>query len=593
MGKREKGSGSGSNKDGKETRKSQSQSRKERGREHRASSSSSQKGRHHSKEDIESGTQEIEGGNLESETFSISGIVSKVSNHGGGSRGFLILVLVLVAGFQLFTVRSPLGSDSLSEAVNAAPRSEFIENASPNDITPQIQANPPQQLQTPLPITQQNDAQKTYSKQAPYVEVVPVLPNEREEEEDDEKPLFPHMNAVKKNNFQNQQQQVPKIESETQIQEQHKVSPESADAAVSAPAANEESNTKTQTQAQDGRKEEPVQNQATESQTEPHTQADHMTSTQSISETVDNQTKPDLQAVQQLAEPNSTETQTQPTINENSQQTTTPSAPAVDPSIPAPSTSAVPSASLNVTAPESKTVSTEEVKAESSESDAKESSSDFLNWFKSQSEREQNATERGKIECPEKHPDGILCKTLFRLLRKYKVRIVVDVACHKTASWTPLVIEKLAAEYWGFKYICVLPDKEEMDKLKASKQLERVEQNVNYIEGMWWKPLDFGGQLNAEFYFAWDTLCHTSYGRVWSFFSSSQSSGAKYYLFDNYPALSNDPSPKREFINVRRHPFKFGAAKDTIQNVTDVDENPDDVKRQLVMYTAETIPSRT
>lgn len=46
-------------------------------------------------------------------------------------------------------------------------------------------------------------------------------------------------------------------------------------------------------------------------------------------------------------------------------------------------------------------------------------------------------------------------------------------------------------------------------------------------------------------------------------------------------------SPKRMFINLRKHPFRFPAAKEVVQNVTEPGETE---KRQLLFYESSMLP---
>lgn len=61
----------------------------------------------------------------------------------------------------------------------------------------------------------------------------------------------------------------------------------------------------------------------------------------------------------------------------------------------------------------------------------------------------------------------------------------------------------------------------------------------------------------------------------------------KYVLVDNYPGILNDPSPERFYLNLRKHPFRFPAAKEVVQNVTQVGET---ANRQLLFYETPMLP---
>ncbi|KAK1866743.1 hypothetical protein I4F81_009258 [Pyropia yezoensis] len=88
--------------------------------------------------------------------------------------------------------------------------------------------------------------------------------------------------------------------------------------------------------------------------------------------------------------------------------------------------------------------------------------------------------------------------------------------------------------------------------------------------------------------FAWDVLAHTPYGRVWGFFVRARVDGVGLVLFDNYPGLVNNPSPRRRYLNVRKHPFRFGQATEVVQNVTE--GSGEAVRRQMLLYKVSTLP---
>lgn len=201
----------------------------------------------------------------------------------------------------------------------------------------------------------------------------------------------------------------------------------------------------------------------------------------------------------------------------------------------------------------------------------------FWKWFQD-SKGSENASSSG-VECPE---DAFrLCQMYYKILRKYKVRSVFDASCAKNISWMPGILQKLGNEIWGFKYYCNDATKEDIDNIKGAFD------TLNFVEfdhRRWWRA---GFPEDVELVFAWDVLAHTAYGRVWSFFVNIRKQDIKYILVDNYPGISNHPSPKRMYINLRKHPFRFPAAKDVVQNVTELGET---ASRQLLFYETSMLP---
>ncbi|KAA8499839.1 hypothetical protein FVE85_7424 [Porphyridium purpureum] len=211
----------------------------------------------------------------------------------------------------------------------------------------------------------------------------------------------------------------------------------------------------------------------------------------------------------------------------------------------------------------------------------------FLQWF---TESADAPPVNSTIICPEATPQMQICKSLNKYIRKYKVRRMADASCEWTESFAPDLIKAYAQEFWGFKYICVFTEQSKMVELRARGKFDGLGDAVEFLTEVWWKPVRMPDGMSIEMWLMYDVLAHASYGRVWSFFSSQLRAGTRFFFFDNYPALPNDPSPDRHFINVRRHPFKFPRAKETVSNVTEPGEDPESISRQLVLYADDQIP---
>ena len=146
------------------------------------------------------------------------------------------------------------------------------------------------------------------------------------------------------------------------------------------------------------------------------------------------------------------------------------------------------------------------------------------------------------------------------------------------------MLRQVGSELWGFRYYCMHAGAGAEDGAEAAKVALSPFPFVEFVRSEWWHG---GFPDGLDLVFCWDVLPHTAYGRVWSFFVLARKHGVKYLLFDNYPGLLNNPSPKRKFINVRKHPFKFPAAKEVVQNVTEPGEH---IKRQLLFYETDALP---
>jgi hypothetical protein len=203
----------------------------------------------------------------------------------------------------------------------------------------------------------------------------------------------------------------------------------------------------------------------------------------------------------------------------------------------------------------------------------------FWKWF--QESKGTEGTGASSIACPEENQK--LCQMFYKYVRKYKIRSIFDASCSKNLGWMPVPLRKVSNELWGFKYHCGEPDAE---KLEAAKVALKEFSFVEYDGRQWWKA---GFPEEVELLFAWDTLAHIAFGRVWSFFVNVRKQDINWVLVDNYPNILNDPSPKRQYINLRKHPFRFPAASAVVQDVREVGE-ADTVKRQLLLYEGAQLP---
>ncbi|CAN8062519.1 unnamed protein product [Agarophyton chilense] len=199
----------------------------------------------------------------------------------------------------------------------------------------------------------------------------------------------------------------------------------------------------------------------------------------------------------------------------------------------------------------------------------------FWKWFQDTKETEGTT----KVSCPSKSER--VCLMFYKFLKKYKIRCVYDVSCARNLDWMPEVVSKVGKELWGFKYYCNTPDAGDLSR--AKEKLAGLSY-VQFAPDLWWRT---GFAEDTQLLFAWDILPHIPYGRIWSFFVKSKTQNIKYLLFDNYPGIMNDPSPKRQYLNIRKHPFRFPAAKEVVQNVTEPGETE---KRQLLFYETDMLP---
>lgn len=156
----------------------------------------------------------------------------------------------------------------------------------------------------------------------------------------------------------------------------------------------------------------------------------------------------------------------------------------------------------------------------------------FWRWFQ-ETKDDGKGTVSDTVNCPEENKR--LCTMFYKYIRKYKIRSVYDVSCVKNLDWMPEIIQKAGSELWGFKYYCSATDEDGMAKAKEKLSSMKF---VDFVSELWWRQ---GFGQKPELLFAWDTLAHTAYGRVWHFFVKAKSQNIKYILVDNYPGILNDP----------------------------------------------------
>lgn len=204
-------------------------------------------------------------------------------------------------------------------------------------------------------------------------------------------------------------------------------------------------------------------------------------------------------------------------------------------------------------------------------------SGSFWQWFQgSKASQPMEKTQR----CPA-GGNQRLCEMFLKLLRKLTVQRVFDASCRKNVKWMPTVLRRMEEDFWGFKYYCAEHEGSVSEDVKSElKEYASVE----FVELQWWRE-KFPSDI--DLLFAWDTLPHSSYGRVYKFFLTAKQSNTSRVLFDNYPGIVNSPSPNRQYLNVRKHPFRFPRADVVVQNVTEEGEG---MSRQLLLYKVKDIP---
>lgn len=155
------------------------------------------------------------------------------------------------------------------------------------------------------------------------------------------------------------------------------------------------------------------------------------------------------------------------------------------------------------------------------------------------------------IGCTSKY--HLVCKGVYKAIKKTGAITVMDTNCANNARWLPLVMMKLRGEFRLVTLRCADP------KETVTGDIRSAYAQLKYVT---WEPFDvFEDEYKnkTDLLLAYNVLRHQSLIRGVRMFRRAKESGlVKYITFDNTPGTTNHPgADKTSPINVLVQPFMF------------------------------------
>lgn len=178
----------------------------------------------------------------------------------------------------------------------------------------------------------------------------------------------------------------------------------------------------------------------------------------------------------------------------------------------------------------------------------------------------------------------LVCKGVYRAIKRVNAVSVVDTACTANARWLPLVLEHLRKEFRVVQLTCADRDLSRLQYVKAAYS------DVGNVKFMTMDPFKDKISNETDLVIGVKLLDKMSMINVMKFFKNIQSSAAvKHVVFENYPNSKNrvdlEKSKKAVRLNGYAPPFMFGKPVYQYQNA---DEQPtSEIVEILAMETSE------
>lgn len=137
---------------------------------------------------------------------------------------------------------------------------------------------------------------------------------------------------------------------------------------------------------------------------------------------------------------------------------------------------------------------------------------------------------------------------VFKIIKNYDIKSVVDIPCRNTLSWFPKLLEKIDFEVVGFRYYCVDTDSDSED------DIQRKFSDAGSPEILHISPEEAHLLPKTDLVFSWDGPQQWGVRRSWSFFTALREIRPTYLLVTNNPKASNTDDSKG-VINLRKQPF--------------------------------------
>lgn len=161
---------------------------------------------------------------------------------------------------------------------------------------------------------------------------------------------------------------------------------------------------------------------------------------------------------------------------------------------------------------------------------------------------------------------------VFKLIKEYDIRSVVDIPCRNTLTWFPALLHQIDFEMVGFKYYCVDSEKHSQDDIRSKFS------DAGNPEFLHIRPEEAHLLPQTDLIFSWDGPQQWGVKRTWSFFTGLREIRPDYIMITNNPKVKN-ANDERGQINLRKQPFHFSQAMRIISHVHESEE-----PKQLLLY---------
>lgn len=176
---------------------------------------------------------------------------------------------------------------------------------------------------------------------------------------------------------------------------------------------------------------------------------------------------------------------------------------------------------------------------------------------------------------------------LFKLIREYKIKSMIDVPCRGHLKWMSHVLERVDYDEPEFHYFCMDTNEE---VLKTAKARVGDLGNAKFVNKKFWKV----GLPKADLLFAWSGLHKMRKESIYKMLKKVvKKKSTKYVLIGNYPDAKDDEAEDENeekakerdteedlHYNLRKHPFKFERPMRIISKLTEGDVP----NKQMLMY---------
>jgi hypothetical protein len=181
-------------------------------------------------------------------------------------------------------------------------------------------------------------------------------------------------------------------------------------------------------------------------------------------------------------------------------------------------------------------------------------------------------------------PYHMICKGVYRAIKKLNAVHILDTSCAQNTQWLPLVLAHLKKEFRQVRLTCT-------DRTAA--RLERVHlayQGFKHVSFAQFDPFEDMVKNRTDLVIAIHLLQHETLIRSMKFFKRVKENAVVHsVIYDNYPESANKPIPHQTsghdivLLNTFTAPFLFGPADYRYENG---DEQPTKDRMEIVCVSA-------